>query len=551
MSLNQQGATPFKPQGYIQAPTYNPNTVASAPTITHPQPPALPVKKHETVDSAGNKTTQTFDTTQKTSATPTSSPGTYKGVLINPGNDASVASQIAAIDAKNQPQTNTVSQTNTGTPPPPATSPVTASSAPNTPTYGGLIGAGATASQNAINTGSNNLATANKGLLDIAQGNNPNIQADIQKINEIKKSMANTPGEIAANPNALQPISDARSAITSNAQNAQLSAAEAGLANEYTGQGQQISAGSTVLGGANTTQGQGISGLGSNAGMLSPVTTPALFNPINGQPINPQLLGNAIKTANDLVNNGTPISDPTVQSLLSPYGFVGTQALVNAQQAASGGGFNPAAQNATANQNISQGTQYQGAATDLDTGLKQLDNVSSLATNFLNTNKLLNPSDNPDYNAGINTYVGKFKNPADKLNYEMIMGDIAKFQSQILASNNGQIPTAITNQLASFDPHNLSAAQLMPYLQTLKQLGGNQLSVLQGQSSSSLNSGAKPYAGSPTQTSTTPISAPAETSVGGSQVNNPILQAAIGNIMNIGGGIWNSVTGLAAHLFGQ
>jgi hypothetical protein len=69
-----------------------------------------------------------------------------------------------------------------------------------------------------------------------------------------------------------------------------------------------------------------------------------LTNPYTGQPLNPNLVSNAVQQANQLVSNGTPITDPTVQALLSPFGFYGTSALVQAQQVLTEGTFNPANQ---------------------------------------------------------------------------------------------------------------------------------------------------------------------------------------------------------------
>ena len=299
---------------------------------------------------------------------------------------------------------------------------------------------------------------------------------------------------------------------------------------------------SNIISGASTAGGL----YGTAAGLMPEALKYGAFGNTNvatggtGGTTGVPVIDTAVQNAYNLIQNGSTVNDAISMSGLSQFGIVGSNAL-NAKLGVSGNtgtsGFNPTSQNATANQNATQSATYQGAATDLDTSLKQLDIASQSATNFLTAEKLLNPTDNPNWNAGINTYVGTFKNPADKLAYNVVMGDIKKFTSTILASNNGTIPTDVTNTLQSFDPSTLSAAQLQPYLAYLKQLGSNQLAVLQGQSTNSKNAGTTGYSGAPATVNTTPITGPAETSVGGSQIDNPYIQGVIGTGMNWGGAV--------------
>lgn len=294
-------------------------------------------------------------------------------------------------------------------------------------------------------------------------------------------------------------------------------------------------------------------GLASLAGDVKPQANASFFgSPVTGGLVGTGLAangltGNALVDTNvqqalKLVQAGTPINNAEVQKLLS-ISPLAQQAFNQTLQ--NGGGYNPATQSATATQNANQAVTAQGAAFDLDTQIKNLDNISTLATNFLQNNKLLNPTDNPNWNASIGSYVGTFNDPAAKLQYNMIMGDISKFTSAILASNNGQIPTAVTAQLQSFDPSTLSASQLIPYLQNLKILGDNQLSVLQTQYSNSANSSGG-YTGAPATVVTTPPATPKSTGTVGASITNPYIQGVVGLGMNAIGGI----AGLASKLFG-
>lgn len=332
------------------------------------------------------------------------------------------------------------------------------------------------------------------------------------------------------------------------------------LTNQYnTVQGalsSQAASANSRLGAANTQQGLLQQALSSAVGAVSPqmqfgqLTSPLTGNPINGGSYggNPQLQS-AVQQAVQLVQAGTDPNSSQVQGLLSTFGLPGLSAFTQAMQQVNNGTYNPTAQSAISTSNATQGVNYKQSAVDLDTSLKQLDTIKSLASNFLTNNKLLNPSDNPNLNAGINTYIGTFKDPAAKLQYSAILGDIKKFTSSILASNNGTIPTDVTNTLSTFDPSTLSAPQLAPYLDTLKQLGDNQLSILQNQTTNLIPSQTNNYTGTPTKVNTAPVPTPQSTSTNGAHINNPYVQAGVGTVMNFFGGLEHAISGLFSKIF--
>lgn len=563
-SLNNAGATGTQ-AGYLSAPTYNQNTGSYGSNSVSPQAKALsnfsmstptaPVKKQVITSPDGTVSEQHYDTTQ------TPDPALVQQDL------ARAQAQSATSTSNNTnttPQSGLLNGSYNGVSTP-ANPPVSPTS-PTTPTYGGLIGQGASASQNAATTGSQNYNTANQDLLNSLTKNQEYADkaqqiadAEGQKISDIGGQGAK--GEAGYLSTGTSPVAQGNSQLLANSIAAQQQAISQGANAQLSGidralaaQGQTQSGLATASGNGLTAQGQGITGLGNNASLAAPQAGASYFgNPLTGGILGSgttsngttgnSLIDSTVQNALQLVKNG---ADPISAAVMGPLQAIGTPAINafnNAQL--NGGNYNPTTQSATANQNASQAASYQGQATDLDTGLKQLDNVSTLATNFLNTEGLLNPTTNPNINAAINSYVGNFKNPGDRLMYNAILGDISKFTSQILASNNGQIPTAVTSQLQSFDPSTLSATQLLPYLQTLNQLGQNQLSVLQSQTANSQSGSGTGYSGTPTKVNTSPVIAPNEPAV----PLNRTGEVVVGGLQNFFGDIGSVIGGIAGKLF--
>lgn len=310
--------------------------------------------------------------------------------------------------------------------------------------------------------------------------------------------------------------------------------------------GNEQNALSQQLGSAVTTQGQQIGALQGAAGLAQPVGQFGLLtNPITGTPLNMGVFQSAIQQAQQLVQAGTPVNDPSVQALLSPFGFVGPLAFNQAMQAQSQGGWNPAAQNATQGQAISQGVGSQGQAYQLDTGLKQLKTLAPVVSNFMAQSNI-NSTDSPLYNAQIGTYLSQLGNPGQWNQFQNMMGELRKFQSQLLASGSGGIPTDISNTINSTDISKLSLKDIRTAMETMDILGNNQVSVLQNQGNASLGGGLG-YSGSPANPQTSVPAATPSTAFGG-QVQNPVTQAGIGAGLNFGpelakwgAGIWTAI----------
>lgn len=301
---------------------------------------------------------------------------------------------------------------------------------------------------------------------------------------------------------------------------------------------------------AQAQQGLKQSGLTSAAGLAQPVGQfGMLTNPQTGQPLNTQIFQSAIQQAQQLVNSGTPVNDPSVQALLSPFGFVGPLAFNSAMQASQGSGWNPAVQNATAGQNISQGTVTQGQAYNLNLGLQQLKTIQPIINNFLSTAGI-SPTDVPAMNAQIGTYIANLKNPAAATQYQYMINDLQKFASQMLSAGAGGTPTGVQAATDLMNPQNLSMNQIKYALSTLDTLGTNQVAILQQQSAASLG-GNTGYAGNPASVSTNIPAAPANPASGGIN-SNPFVEAGVGSAINL----WNQfasiptmIAGLIGHIF--
>ncbi len=312
-ALNQQGATPGKPKTYLEAPVYNPNASTATPqskalsNFSMASTPSTPVKKQVTTSPDGTKSEQYYDTKV---AAPTSSPGSYKGVGINAGDDASIQSQMRAIDAQSQPQ----GQNGMAPVPQPApagsTRPTTASSTTQPTTFGGLIGQGAAASRNAISAGAQNYNAGASRLNELSQAPTKDYTEAQQRTRQAYDDAAKTnyliekaKTDALHNPNYSIDTGIGRAGqISQNygllGQNALTRAAgeSAVLGATNTQQGLQQGAASAALSGGLSAQGQGISGLGTAAGLMSPTSNIILRDPTTGEVIGDQNLDNLAAT---------------------------------------------------------------------------------------------------------------------------------------------------------------------------------------------------------------------------------------------------------------
>jgi len=233
------------------------------------------------------------------------------------------------------------------------------------------------------------------------------------------------------------------------------------------------------------------------------------------------VMGNSIDNAVNMIKEGATTQDAMANII---GGDVGANEFIKRMKQFDPN-WNPTSSNSIAVQNMKQGQLYQEQAVNLDTGLKQLDLITPTAIDFLNKSGL-NSQENPFFNKSVNEYIGQLKNPADIKILNALMGDIKKYTAQILGATGEINPTRIGEINDTFDPSELNAQQLTSFLESLKTLGVNQLSVLQGQASKSYGGGTGYQGGTAipnTSLNTTPENSPSPLNT-----DNPVLQGLIG-----------------------
>lgn len=366
---------------------------SSAPKAT------TPLASTTITDPAGNTVKHTYqNNTSSSASTPSYSGPSYAGLVgtdtrVTP-NTTPPAQPVNVSAGTNQPVNPSATSNANTVPIDPATNQPYAN---NTTTLQSAANAVNAARQpTADESYYNNMAVTGKELQNI---NTLSPYAESQLYGGTGQQLA--PDEAAPD---LQGRAAGTNALAGSLGNIFGSAAQTGETNAIAQQQQNLGGAEALLGSAAPV---------TQAGMLT--------NPYTGQPLNPSLVSNAVQQASQLVSNGTPITDPTVQALLSPFGFYGTSALVQAQQTLSGGNFNPANQSAagqanaqnigtagTANTQVAASGYastlpvYQQASTDFTTADQQ-------AGNLLNTLKEtgINSTNATDYNTTINGLASK------------------------------------------------------------------------------------------------------------------------------------------------
>lgn len=394
--------------------------------------------------------------------------------------------------------------------------------------------------------GNPNVNSSIQGLQGIASSQSPAVLAAESKYNKV----SDNPYIIGALSNAAMADSVSRGSGQQYAQNysSQLSNANQNVQNALTGQGQQITAGNDA---ANIAQGQvgAQQNAAANIGSLTQPQAGAAFfgSPVSGDTIGSgSVVNNAVQNALQMVKAG---ADPTSSAVTGPLNSLGATAL-NAFNSALNGqnGYNPTASSAAAQQNASQGAQYQGEGAQLSTTLKQLDTLTPTVTNFLNASGL-NNSSSPYFNKSVNAYLAQTKNPADIASLNAMLADVKTYTAQILGSS-GLNPTEVSSTVNSFDPGGLNAGQLTAFLSNLSNLGQTRLAPLQQTAASSYGNSttANPYGGQQANPSTNSTLGPITQGSAASKVNNPVIQALLGSGINAAGGIEGAISGIASRI---
>lgn len=379
-------------------------------------------------------------------------------------------------------------------------------------------------------TGAPVLDTSNQGalqqLLSLQQRIDPRIQQTATQIKGLQMDLANSLGANANNPIPLE-FQTGRAGAMAQVEAAKEKALQEQLQSEMQGMG--LSGGML----------QNLIGATQPQMQFGQLTNPQTGMPVSGGSYgsNPQLQS-AVQQAAQLVRNGANPNDPQVQSLLSTFGMPGQQAFTQAMQQMSGGTYNPTAQSAIAQQNISQGQQYQGQAVQLATTLQQFDTIAPQVTKFLSDTGI-NNSTSPWVNKTIKDYISKNLSADNAQTIGAMFADLKTYTAQILG-NSGLNPTEVSDTVNSFDPSLLSPAQLQNFITNIRNLGQTRLAPLQ-QTATASYGGQSGYMGTPANTSNNYAYG----------VPNTATQTGIGSAVGILPSLIGSVSGFASKLFGN
>jgi len=406
----------------------------------------------------------------------------------------------------------------------------------NTPNNNGLIG-----NQNSLSTGLPGYVST------LAQGGVDTNAALAQKSQEIAdaagKAYADVGqqgarGEAGYLTTGTTPVAQGNAAIIAQNIAAQQKAISEGAQMQQTGVTQGL-----------TAQSQTQSALNNAAGLYPEGLRYTL--PVGASTGN-SIIDNSISRAAQLIANGSTTADAINSTSLSTYGPLGVAGLTKLMLQYDPN-WSPTASNAIAQQNMTQGSQYQGQAANLDVPLQGLIKVEPQVTSLL-SQAALNPTNIPFLNESINKYKSQ-ADPASRNALTAGMAEIQNYTSQILGNSGELTPTQVTSLTSSFDPGNFNPQQLSQFLASINNYGQARLQVLQKSSKLSYRSGMNPYSGTtanPSATSPTMSSGFSQNGITGLNLNTG-TQAVVGlgsqGLVMLKDFI-SSASGLASNLFG-
>lgn len=366
-------------------------------------------------------------------------------------------------------------------------------------------------------------------LTDFGQGKETDgVSKAREDLKNFQTQYANQVGANSAAPIPLE-FSQGRNQVLANQYNSALPAYQGAVTNSLESQSQQIGAAGTA------------GGLAQPVGQFGLLT-----NPQTGVPLNTGVFQSAIQQAIQLVNSGVGPNDPSVQALLSPFGFVGASAFTNAMQSIQGGGYNPQSLDTQANTNQTLGAQAQTQRFNLGTSLRLLDHLAPIAQGFIAASGL-NSMSSPYWNQPINKYIATLGNTAAATTAATLMNDIKSVASQIIAAKTPGTPTNNDEMTAAQDPSLLNAKQLQTVLSNWAALGQIQSNVLGSQQSGAYgNTGG--YTGGPSGATPTSLQVGAPNTGIGSGITNPLTQLGVGTGLGITEWAVNAASQLAPQI---
>lgn len=400
-------------------------------------------------------------------------------------------------------------------------------------------------------------STAISGLQGIAQNQTPQVTEAQNEYNQFAKASPFLLSDVRNNPNVAAEVSVGRGQALGQTLSAEQQALQGNVANALQGEQQQITAGQQAGGLANTGQQNVLSGQATGISATQPQLGQygqTYYSPqtagqgggtiqLTGQPAN-----DVSSLVQSVLNNN--IDYNTAYSQLSgAYGGPVANQLLQ-QIKAQNPNFNPTAQSATtqavAGQNASQGSQYQGLATQLGTNVATISAQAPLLIDAIKSAGL-NTAGNSTLNQLMSSGLAQ-TNPGAVTAVQTYTQEINTAIQQLIG-RGGITPTDIGLQAGNLDISNIPISQLQSVLDNLEKAGKTTQSVYQKIADSSYGSpttGA--YMGGKANPSTT------ATPVKAQQIQPNTIGAdnniVIGAGSNLVGGMWNSVKNLGGELIG-
>lgn len=224
---------------------------------------------------------------------------------------------------------------------------------------------------------------------------------------------------------------------------------------------------------------------------------------------------------------------------------------------ANGGGFGAGlergrvAANYSYNTNLSQ--DFAAQAAQLQQPMQALHTVAGQAAQFLEANGL-NSNTSTLANSAINQGL-KQTNPAAYATIKAVGAEAQTLIANIAGISGDLIPSDITQKAQSMSIDDMSARDILAFVQAVDAIGQARLGTLQGSASAAGGSTYQPYSGSPANTNAQLPSTPTPSTIVGGvpNTNNQLGNAAIGlgaNALNLGnaaallfGGLFNRLLG--------
>jgi hypothetical protein len=354
----------------------------------------------------------------------------------------------------------------------------------------GTVAGGLGLTASAFNNPNPNIASAQSGLLGIAQNQTPAVQ---QANANLLKFQKENPYMIAAqsNPNVAADVASGRSgllgqtfgkeeqALTTAQANAQagqgqqITAGNEAGSQALTGQSQQTTAGTNIANTGTTQQQQGITGLGTAGGLIP--ETLRYGNITSSGGTGSGFLDTQVEQALQNMSTGASTQDATKEIAGNPLAMMSFQSKMRGFDS----NWNPTSSNAIATANMQNFAKATAQAVEIQQGLTALTSVANnLIPNIGTTG--FNPMDTPIGNETFHVYFTN-SNPAAAAGIQRGLKDIQTQISNVIAANTGMTPTGVTDQMTQqgVNFENMNPQQLSDFMKYVYSYAQSNMGAIQ------------------------------------------------------------------------